>query len=444
MKASRFPIALILLLLLLLAGSGVFSLPASWGVWLLPGLAALSLLACLFSREIPLRIWGGGVAILGLLALYAWNPTHRWSEGLGLLPVQHWARLPGSAFPAGTGNALFLAMAMFAAYVLAFRLTERQVSGLQMCVAGGAAILSVVVLSQRLEPNHAAIYETTGLFVNENHFAVCMNMALPLVLALASRARFRAVQEGKPSSPAGLFLLVAVLMGAAIVMSHSRAGVAVMALLVAVYVGWTHRWIHRYPFAGVPTPPFIKVLSGLLVTGISLLAIAAFAREWQQIAGIQREWSFRFGILQDVWASWQAHPWWGTGPGTFSEVFPYYQSKAFQGVGILHAHCEPVQFLSEFGVVGSLWVLLAVGLALSARGASWTVSEKCPPFAELERRAVGLGLAALFLHSLVDFPLRIPLLALMAAAWAGVWASHRPISLKGPAGNAEEKGGAHA
>jgi len=443
MKASRFPIALILLLLLLLAGSGVFTLPASWGGWLLPGLAALSLLVCLFSREIPLRIWGGGVAILGLLALYAWNPTHRWSEGLGLLPVPHWARFPGSAFPAGTENALLLAVAMFAAYVLAFRLTERQVSGLQMCVAGGATILSVMVLSQRLEPNHAAIYETTGLFVNENHFAVCMNMVLPLVLALASRARFRAVQEGRPSSPAGLFLLAAVLMGAAVVMSHSRAGVASLAIVVAVYVGWTHRWIHQYPFVGVPTPPFIKVLSGLLVAGITLLAVAAFVREWHQVASIQREWTFRFGILQDAWASWRAHPWWGTGPGTFSEVFPYYQSEAFQGLGILHAHCEPVQFLSEFGVLGGLWVFLAGGLALSARGKSWMASEHPPPFAELERRAFGLGLAVLFLHSLVDFPLRIPLLALMAAAWAGVWAGHRPVSVRAAAGNAGEKGAAH-
>jgi len=443
MKTSRVPIALVLLLLLLSAGSGALSFPAPWGAWVLPGLAAFSLLLCLFSKEIPVRVWVGAAALLGLLALYIWNPTHRWSEGLGLLPVPHRAWLPGSAFPAGTGDALFLAMAMFAAYVLAFRLTERQVSGLQMCVAAVAALLSVVVLNQRLEPNHAAIFETTGLFVNENHFAVCMNMALPLVLALASRVHFRAVQEGRPSSPAGLFLLVAVLMGAAVVMSRSRAGVAGLALVVAVYVGWVHQWARRYPFAGVFTPPFIKVLSGLLVAGITLLAMAAFAREWQQIASIQGEWTFRFGILQDAWASWRAHPWWGTGPGTFSEVFPYYQSEAFRGVGILHAHCEPVQFLSEFGVAGGLWALLAVGLILSARGRSRTALEQCPPFAVVERRAFGLGLLVLSLHSLVDFPLRIPLLALMAAAWAGVWAAHRPLSAKGPAGNAPEKGGAH-
>jgi len=449
MKTSRVPVALIFLFLLLLAGAEVLSFPTPWGDWVLPGMAVLSLLACLFSREIPVRVWAAGAALLGLLALYFWNPTHRWNEGLGLLPVSHWTRLPGSAFPTGTLNALFLATSMFAAYVLALRLTRRQVVGLQIFVLAGAVILSVMVLGPRLAPTHPSSFEYTGIFVNENHFAVCMNMALPLVLALASRSRFRAVQEGRPSSPTGLFLLAAVVMGAAIVMSHSRAGVAVMAIVVAVHVTWAHQWVHRYPFSGVPTPSYLKLLSGLILTGMALLAIAAFAREWHQIATIQREWTFRFGILQDVWVSWRAHPWWGTGPGTFSEVFPYYQSEAFEGLGILHAHCEPMQFLSEFGVAGGLWVLLAVGLALSAKGTAPLISKKQPPhpkpsfspsplipllrppFAELERRAFGLGLIALFLHSLVDFPFRIPLLALLVATWAGVWVGQRPRPVAG-------------
>ena len=126
---------------------------------------------------------------------------------------------------------------------------------------------------------------------------------------------------------------------------------------------------------------------------------------------------------------------WGIGPGTFPAAFPYYQSAAFEGRSILHAHCEPVQFLVEFGVAGALIVLAAVALALSARGpAPAGATSGIPPFADLERRAFGFGLLGLGLHCLIDCPLRIPLIALLAATWAGVWVGTSPLRTEeGPA-----------
>jgi len=425
MKTSRLPIALLCLLLVLGLSTQPLSLSVPWGQWVLPGVAALILLGSLFAGGIPFRVWAAGAACLGLLAFYMWNPTHRWNEGLGLLPVQNWIVGPGSASPAGTWNTLLLAVPMLAAFVLAFRLSETQTSVLQMLVMVAAATLSVWVISQRLEPGHSSVFEYTGIFVNENHFAVCMNLVLPLVLALASRSRFQAVQEGRPSSPAGLYVLAAVLICVAIVLSQSRAGITVMALVVAVHIFRAHRWVIQYPFAGVPAPPFMKVIGGGIILAVAGLAIAAFAREWQQISSIQREWAFRFGMVQDTWASWQAHPWWGIGPGAFTDVFPYYQSEMFKGKEILHAHCEPVQFLAEYGVAGGAWVLGSILLMGFARSRTWIESVRLPPFSVLERRAFGLGLFAFALHSIVDFPFRIPLLAVMAAAWAGVWAGHR-------------------
>jgi len=428
MKASRFPVAWLCLLIVLGMSVQPLSVSAPWGQWVVPGIAALILMGCLFAGGIPVRVWIGGAALLGLLAFYTWNPTHRWNEGLGLLPVQNWAMGPGSASPGGTWNTLMLSVSMLAAFLLAFRLSEKQVWGFQVLMMVVAVALSMVVISQRLEPNHSSVFEYTGVFVNENHFAVCMNLVLPLVLALASRARFQAVQEGRPTSPAGLYVLAAVLIGAAIVLSRSRAGIAVMALVVAVHVFRAHRWVVQYPFAGVPAPPFMKAIGGGIILAVAGLSIAAFAREWEHVSSIQREWAFRFGMVQDTWASWQAHPWWGIGPGAFTDVFPYYQSEMFQGKEILHAHCEPVQFLAEFGVAGGALALGSVLLMVLARSRSWIESVRLPPFSVLERPAFGLALFAFALHSLVDFPFRIPLLAVMAAAWAGVWAGHRPAS----------------
>jgi O-antigen ligase len=425
MKTSRFPIALLCLFVVLGLSVQPLSLSVPWGQWVVPGVAALVLLGTLSAGGIPFRVWVGAAALIGLLAFYTWNPTHRWNEGLGLLPVQNWMVGPGSASPGGTWNTGMLALSMLAAFLLAYRLSEKQVWGLQVLMMVAAAALSMVVISQRLEPNHSSVFEYTGIFVNENHFAVCMNLVLPLVLALASRARFRAVQEGRPSSPAGLYVLAALLISAAIVLSRSRAGITVMAVVVAVHVFQAHRWVIQYPFAGVPAPPFMKVIGGGIILAVVGLAVAAFAREWQQIASIQREWAFRFGMVQDTWASWQAHPWWGIGPGAFTDVFPYYQSEMFKGKEILHAHCEPVQFLAEYGVAGGAWVLGSLWLMGLARSRTWVESARLPPFSVLERPAFGLGLFAIALHSLVDFPFRIPLLAVMAAAWAGVWAGHR-------------------
>lgn len=425
MKTTRNSVLLFLLLLLLGAAAWNPFLSVSWSIGLLPGLAALSLAVCLFGRALPLRLGVAGAALLGLIALYAWNPTHRWTEGTGLLPVAHIGWLPGSAFPVGSWGTLGLAAAMVAAYALAFQLSERQVRFLQMAVMLGAAAMALAVLTQRLEPKHSPIYEHTGIFVNENHFAVFSNLILPVVLALAARARFRAVQDGKPSSPAGLFILIAVLMGAAMALCHSRAGVTVMALEVMAVVGLCHILVRQYPFAGIPASFFEKSLGALAILVVGALAVVAFAREWHHLDAIGREWAFRSGILKDTLAAWRAQPVWGTGPGTFTEVFPYYQSAVYQSHTILHAHCEPVQFLSEFGVVGGLWVALAVLLGLSARRVAREEEEQIPSFVALERRAFALGLFACALHAGIDFPLRIPLIALLVAAWAGVWAGHR-------------------
>lgn len=432
MKAGGAPFPLIVLLLLLGVAAWDWPLSAPWKIWTLPGLALLSLTGSLLSGGFSARIWTAGGGLLGLIALYAWNASHGWIAGRGLVPLEHFRGLPASAFPEGTWNAFRLALALCAAFALGFRLSRRQIRGLQGIAAVAAVAMALVVLMQRLAPNPFHVYEHTGLFVNENHFAVFSNLLLPGVLVMASRARFRAVQDGRLSSPAGLFLMAAALMAAAVVLCRSRAGVAVMALLVAAHVWLCHRTIRQYPFAGVPLSPWLKGMGGLSIAVAAGFAVRAFWREWRQIEVIGQEWAFRSGILKDALAAWRDHPAWGIGPGTFPVVFPYYQSAAFEGKAVLHAHCEPIQFLVEFGVAGAIVVAGAVALALAARrpppaGASGEI----PPFAELERRAIGFGLLACGLHGLIDFPLRIPLIALLAAAWAGVWAGTAPLRNEG-------------
>ena len=426
---ARHPVWL-LPLLALLAGAAVCGGPwsAAMAGWRLPALAAAALAVGAVGRKIPARLWLAGGLLLGLIAVYAVNPTHRWSPGVGLLPVAHLAFLPGSAEPGGTWAALGAAVAVWVAFVLANGLSERQVRGLQLAAALAGAAMALVVLAQRLEPGAPRIRPFTGIFVNENHFAVFSNLLLPPVLALASRARYRAVQAGQPSSPAGLFALIAVLMAAATVASGSRAGAAVMALLVAAHVGSCRRQIRAYPFAGRPGSAGLRLAGGAAIAAAAGFAVRAFWNEWQRWGAIGQEWNYRFGIVKGAWAAWREQPVWGTGPGTFAAVFPYYRSETFANRSILHAHCEPIQFLAEFGVAGAAIAAAAGALALLARNPESVGLREMPPFADLERRAFGFGLLACGLHSLIDFPLRVPVLALIAAAWAGAWIGTRPHS----------------
>jgi hypothetical protein len=434
MKRLRCPWTLPLLLSLFGLAAWPWPIPAPWGEWVWPAAAALALAAGLACRRVPLRIWICGAGLLGLIALYAGNPMHRWIDGRGLTPQEHVSWLPATANPEATWRTLQWAAAMVAAFVLSFRLSRRQVRWLQLAVVLSAVAMALAVLMQRLEPNRWSIYEYTGIFVNENHFAVFSNLLLPVVLVLAARARFRAVQEGRPSSPSGLFLLVAALMAAAVVMCRSRAGVAVMALLVAAHVALYRRNLRQYPFVGIPHSIGVKALGWLSIAGAAGFAVAAFWRDWRHVGVIGREWTYRLGILRDALAAWREHPVWGIGPGSFPSVHPYYQSSLYEGRTILHAHCEPVQFLFEYGVAGGLLVLGAVLVALGARSGVIDDHEEIPPFPELERHAFAFALAGCGLHALVDFPLRVPLLLLIAASWAGIWAGSRPSAKQGAPG----------
>lgn len=433
MKAGGRPFPVPALLLLLGAAAWTAPWSGPWSAAALPLLALLALGGCLYFGFLPARGWWGGSLWMGLVALYAWNASHEWIDGRGLVPTSPIRGWPASAFPEGTWETFRLGLAAFAAFALASGLTRRQLRGWQWIAVVAGAAMALAVLAQRLEPNRGSIYERTGIFVNENHFAVYSNLLLPVVLGMSLRARLQAAQEGKPTSPAGLLLLAAALMGAAVVLSRSRAGVLVMAWLVADHVWRAHRTFRQYPFAGMPVSGWVRGAGALAVAASIGFAVQAFGREWGQAGVVAREWAYRAGILNDAFAAFRERPAWGIGPGTFSAVFPYYQSAALEGRTLLHAHCEPVQFLVEYGWAGTLVVLVAVALLLGVRRSVRAGPDEIPPFADLERKAFRSGLVACGLHCMVDFPLRIPLIALVAAAWVGVWAGTRPATPEVPA-----------
>jgi O-antigen ligase len=99
----------------------------------------------------------------------------------------------------------------------------------------------------------------------------------------------------------------------------------------------------------------------------------------------------------------EARPYMGFGLGSFQDVCPKYASVDF-GAIVNHAHNDWAEWAADGGVPFSLLLLWIAILCLRKAGSSpW-----------------GIGILAVFVHSVVDFPLQGPIPALWLFALAGV------------------------
>ncbi len=94
---------------------------------------------------------------------------------------------------------------------------------------------------------------------------------------------------------------------------------------------------------------------------------------------------------------------WGC-DGLANQYIPKDELRSWMVGGRVNVHCDPIQFLAEFGVVGSLCMAVVVavlvqGVVAARRGALlyW----------------VGGGLAAVFVHGFIDLPFRCPAILLV-------------------------------
>jgi len=138
---------------------------------------------------------------------------------------------------------------------------------------------------------------------------------------------------------------------------------------------------------------------------------------------LRTDFAFRGMLWSDTLAMWRSRPVWGTGPGSFATVFPYYQSDALGTHFVRHAHNDPLQFLAEFGLLGGAIMLAGVGLILLSAG----VQRGGKHDDGLYQVGLSAGLCGVLMHSLVDFPLQHPLILLSACVWVGLLAGSRVI-----------------
>jgi hypothetical protein len=142
--------------------------------------------------------------------------------------------------------------------------------------------------------------------------------------------------------------------------------------------------------------------------------------------------SFRLDTWKDTLRLWSSSPIVGHGLGAFHDAYPRFK----RGHGILrveHTENDYLETLAETGVLGLGFALVGVALLVASVGRG---DAKAPgALVRGIRQGAVAALAALSVHSLVDFNLRIPsnaALAAFAAAAAAAAAGVRPRPMSRP------------
>jgi O-Antigen ligase len=270
-------------------------------------------------------------------------------------------------------------------------------------------------------------------YFNHSNAGAFINLTLPLVAGQTFLA-FRN-EKGHLQRACWCFLLLVSI--TAVFVNTSRASMLIgIVLMIALAIGGIATVRRRSNVSlSLRVLPTVAVVLACAITLILSLGIQPSLTRWNQTmhslfaSQDGALWDGRLSIYRTCWLSLNAAGWFGFGPGTFSIVFPYLQQEhGGQLNGILrYAHQDYLQTMLEWGKVGFvLWALLIGG------GIGRAFVHLCK-----NRRAVtrepniwlllcALSLLGVLIHSLVDFPLQIASLQLIAAVLLGqLWARTR-------------------
>jgi hypothetical protein len=267
-------------------------------------------------------------------------------------------------------------------------------------------------------------------FIYRNHTGAYLNLLLALAVGLAWWHFTRAQRRGEKSSPAVVFVFLAAVVAVMILFTYSRFSILLLLGFLALAAGGF--FLRQLLGAGGlrrhagPALFALVCLAFAATAGVSLgidKVWTRFATVWTDPAASARSRTLARhaaeAMLGDRWRL-------GWGAGCFRYNFPRYANQAPEiynaGGGQIrfweHAHCDLLEFPIEFGAVGMLPLLVALGW-----GAARLVRQRVwrNPLALL----VLLGGLLTLVHAGADFVFQSPailltwaVLMLAAIRWA--------------------------
>ena len=335
-------------------------------------------------------------------------------------------RAPLSASPALTTAHLMRLLCYVAFYFLIRELSRRFASRIWimawpvLAVGAAEAALGLVQLSTG---SRAA----GGTFVNPNHFACFLEMALPFPLAMAAIPARRGHDSHRESVTRALMrcalIAVAALVFLGALYSLSRmslasilASLAVLAILIPVARGGLRKAGRGFGYLSA---------AGLIVAlGLAMFVSAPGALlERLSPSGSQDPVTAdaRIAIWRETIPMTADYRVFGSGLGTYISVFQKYRGSAPQYL-VDYAHNDYLQLLAELGIAGFVIAAAAAVLILLRIGRSVVAAETAA--GRLLACACAAALAALMLSSAVDFDFYIPANAMLGAWIAGMGAGN--------------------
>ena len=259
-----------------------------------------------------------------------------------------------------------------------------------------------------------------GPFVNKNHFAGWVAMAIPLALggccAVASRARATGVRHrllwlsSRDGDQAVHAVLAVVLMGVALALSLSRSGMLSLAVALIV-LGWGA--MRRYR-GGMTRPLAVALVTLALFAAVDWAGldkvVARFdAADTTGLSGRIPIWRGTSAMVADFWGT-------GSGLNTYGIATLFYPAVV-PAHHLREAHNDYLQLAVEGGLLLGVPILIAIAgfvvvvrrrLAASDGPAYWV------------RLGAVAGIVAVAVQSAVDFSLQMPGNAALFATLCGV------------------------
>jgi O-antigen ligase len=358
----------------------------------------LTLLAVLVTISLwntePLLVWGYEIAVFLLAGWLCWRDFPK-LPGLPFVSfpiaaagvwgffqlvfgstVYRWATLNAAL------QNLALAATALAAY-LAFRKPHSQAPFLSSVRWFSLTLAIISVLSYWTSPGRilwifpAAYPDNWGPFPSRNNFAQFLELSFPVALREMGLGNGHLADAIPP----------AVLLGAGLA-SGSRAGsiLLVAECVMALYL-IRRRW--RAQREGRLQGKTRRLRRPIFAFALASIALASLAGGDVLIHRFSdpNPFQFRREIFHATWTMIHARPWSGYGLGTFSTVYPQF-AEFDPGASVEHAHSDWLEWTAEGGALyAALWAAVAVWSVRPALRSVW-----------------GLGVPAVFLHALVDYP----------------------------------------
>lgn len=388
----------------------------------------------------------GGILLLPLLQLIPVPPAF-WAEilpgrgfyaeglreALGDFSV-HWR--PMALIPYHTEIAWLALLPPVAVFLTARSLSSRQLQRLVYLFLGMATFQAVLGLIQYgagsesifvLGNEHYA-HSAAGTYVNRNHLAGLLEMALPVAVALLVAAIGRPLEfsyqpqgwrqrflswSNRRGNLSMLYAAMALVILLGIVFTRSRSGVLLaMVGLFLSFLAFAGQIGNRKSYGTVGTLTFAGTILAIEIGLAPVLSrFVVFAENLQD-----GRWVIFSGTLQAIGEFFPL----GSGSGSFAEVFPRFQGADFFIGGLIHrAHNDYLEWLLVGGLPAAVLIVASLGLYFRQWLKVWRGKQDSGFY--FIQIGAGIGLFLLLLHTTVDFNLHIPANAIFFAFLLGVF-----------------------